>query len=379
MKHDNMIDCDVWKQTKSHEGTEHENAESLSIKSSLDQSPDSSNLPITSQSESDLVLIIPTGLGKKSLSLEDERGHSESSGASAPACRAEERNPNDTILTETPQTTSRQTSLSFAENAICEKTVDSGYSTSSQSPTSPKPFLLPSNLKPYYADENNGIYIFHGDCREVLPTLPVVDLIATDPPYGVAYITSHRVRTDRLRKPVANDKNLDVVAEAWPLAMARLATDRHWYAFASPRRIAEADAIFGGSKHILAWDKGDRGTAGDLECGFGEAWEAIFYGTKGRRAINGKRPRTVIRYDWSGTMDPLHPTVKPIDLMGRIIKWSTSVGEIVLDPFMGSGPTLRAAKDLGRRAIGIETEERYCEIAANRLRQEVLFFAGGAA
>lgn len=227
-------------------------------------------------------------------------------------------------------------------------------------------------MTPYYSEA--GITIYHGDCREVLPSLGVqVDLVATDPPYGVRYVTARRSRNDKLRAPIANDQSLDVVSEAWPIIMDRLADNRHWYAFASPRRIAEAARIFGGSKHLLAWDKGDRGTVGDLTCGFGEAWEAIFYGMKGRRAIRGKRPRTVIRFDWSGAMDPLHPTVKPVALMARLIGWSTDVGELVLDPFMGSGPTLRAAKDTGRRAIGIELEERYCEIAANRLRQGVLF------
>lgn len=225
-------------------------------------------------------------------------------------------------------------------------------------------------MKPYY--DHAGITIYNGDCRDVINHVGSVDLILTDPPYGVAYETSWRSRTDKLRTPIANDIDLSVVAEAWPVALSKLANDRHWYAFASPRRISAAERIFHGSKHILAWDKGDRGTVGDLEAGFGEAWEAIFYGMKGRRPLNGNRPRTVIRYDWSSTMDPVHPTVKPVDLLRRMIKWSTSTGEIVLDPFMGSGTTLRAAKDLGRRAIGIEIEERYCEIAAKRLSQEVL-------
>ena len=231
-------------------------------------------------------------------------------------------------------------------------------------------------MKPYYSE--GGITIYHGDCREVLPTLPLVDLLLTDPPYGVAYVTARRSRSEPLRVAVSNDTALDVVAEAWPAAMERLSNDRHWYAFASPRKISEAERIFGGAKHILAWDKGDRGTVGDLEAGFGEAWEAIFYGMKGRRALFGKRPRTVLRYDWSATMDPVHPTVKPVDLLARLIGYSTDIGETVLDPFMGSGTTLRAAKDTGRKAIGIEIEERYCEIAAKRLAQGVLF-GGGAA
>ncbi len=220
----------------------------------------------------------------------------------------------------------------------------------------------------------DGICLIHGDCREVLPSLPKVDLVLTDPPYGIGYVTSRRSLSDKLRAPVANDETLETVAQIWPLAMERLFLDRHWYAFASPRRLAEADLIFEGQKHVIAWDKGDRGTVGDLECGFGEAWEAILYGMKGRRALNGSRPRTVIRYDWSATMDPVHPTVKPIPLLQKLIAYSTFAGETVLDPFCGSGTTLAAAKLLDRRAIGIEIEEKYCEIAANRLRQSVLAF-----
>lgn len=233
------------------------------------------------------------------------------------------------------------------------------------------PSAVASPLRPYYQDE--AVTIYHGDCREILPKLGGgVDLLLSDPPYGVAYATAWRSRGDELRKPIAHDENLDVVAEAWPQAMAMLSENRHWYAFASPRRIAEAGRIFLGAKHILAWDKGDRGTVGDLECGFGEAWEAIFYGMKGRRPINGSRPRTVIRYDWSAAMDPVHPTVKPCPLLGKMINWSTEKGEMVLDPFMGSGTTIRAARDLGRRAIGIELEEKYCEAAARRLSQGAL-------
>jgi site-specific DNA-methyltransferase (adenine-specific) len=220
----------------------------------------------------------------------------------------------------------------------------------------------------------DGITLIHGDCREVLPLLPKVDLVLTDPPYGVGYVTARRSRSDKLRTPVANDETLEVVAEAWPMAIERLNNNRHWYAFASPRRLAIADFVFPDFKHVIAWDKGDRGTVGDLECGFGEAWEAILYGMKGRRSLNGKRPRTVIRYDWSATMDPVHPTVKPVPLLRILIAFSTDKGEVVLDPFCGSGTTLRAAKDLDRRCIGVELEERYCERAANRLRQEVLQF-----
>ncbi len=228
-------------------------------------------------------------------------------------------------------------------------------------------------MKPYY--EHGGITIYHGDCLDVLPLLVEnsVDLVLSDPPYGVSYVTSWRSRSDKLRKPVANDTNLDTVAAAWPLAIQKLRDDRHWYCFASPRMIHEVMPIVGNAKHTICWDKGDRGTVGDLEAGFGEAWEAILYGMKGRRPLNGKRPRTVVRHDWSATMDPLHPTVKPVALLRKLIAWSTDDGETVLDPFAGSCTTARAAKDIGRKCICIELDEKYCERGAERLRQEVLF------
>lgn len=229
-------------------------------------------------------------------------------------------------------------------------------------------------MKPYY--EHGGIQIFHGDCREVLPGLGPVDLVLTDPPYGVGYAAG-RQRGNVLGARIANDDSLAVVAEVWPAALTLLNNNRHWYAFASPRMLPGMMSL-AEPKHVIAWDKGDRGTMGDLEYGFGDAWEAILYGMKGRRPLNGPRPRTVIRHDWAAHYDPSHPTVKPVALLGRLVQWSSFEDEIVLDPFMGSGTTLRAAKDLGRRAIGIELEERYCEIAAKRLEQEVLDLGGAA-
>lgn len=227
-------------------------------------------------------------------------------------------------------------------------------------------------IEPYYQDEYCTIY--NADCRDVLPQLERVDLVLTDPPYGVAYETARRSRHDKLRVKVVNDETLDCFAAAWPLALERLKQDRHWYVFGSPRKIHEMAAICRDFKHIIAWDKGDRGTVGDLECGFGEAWEAIFYGMKGRRKLNGSRPRTVIRQDWSSVLDARHPTVKPTSLLKKLIKWSAFEGETILDPFMGSGTTLRAAKDLGLKAIGIEIERKYCDIAIERLRQQAFSF-----
>lgn len=228
-------------------------------------------------------------------------------------------------------------------------------------------------MTPYYDD--GQVVIYHGDCRDVLPALGPVDLVLTDPPYGVNYVTRWLSRTDPLVAPIANDDSLNVLRDTMPLLDYLLHPDRHAYLFASPLRIGETTEIladFWQIKNALVWDKGETGSAGDLDAGFGVNWEAIVYAMKGRRPLNGKRPRCIYRYDWSGTRDPVHPTVKPVGLLSWLIAKSTGPGEVILDPFMGSGTTLRAAKDLGRKAIGIEIEERYCEIAVKRLQQAVL-------
>ena len=221
-------------------------------------------------------------------------------------------------------------------------------------------------MSAYYSD--GTVTIYHGDFHEY--HIRDADLLLTDPPYGIGYVTAWRSRQDKLVHEIEGDKegisNSDILH-----MLAALKNNRHWYIFSSPNRIQNFPVR---PKQWLAWDKGDRGTVGDLKAGFGEAWEAIAYGMKGRRELNGKRPRSVIRCDWSGAMDPRHPTVKPVELLQRFILWSTFEGETVFDPFMGSGTTLRAAKELGRKAIGIEIEERYCEIATQRLSQEVLMF-----
>lgn len=237
---------------------------------------------------------------------------------------------------------------------------------------------------PYYHDETSGISIYHGDCRDILPELEPasVDLVLTDPPYGVRYVTARRSHNDPLVAPIAGDESLDAMADVVPEIHRLLANDRHAYFFASPQMIGPATSFVAASfkvKNVIIWDKGDAGTVGDLEAGFGVNWEAVIYASKGRRPLIGPRPRAMIRYDWTGTRDPVHPAVKPVAVLRWIVSKSATLGEMTLDPFMGSGTTLRAAKDLGCRAIGIEIEERYCEIAVRRLQQAVLPGLAGAA
>lgn len=228
-------------------------------------------------------------------------------------------------------------------------------------------------IRPYYSDDSCIVLL--GDCRELLPHIGPVDLVLTDPPYGVGYVTARRSRTDPLVAPIAGDESLNLLADAMPLLDRLLRQDRHAYFFSSARKIGQTCEIvadYWKVKNVLVWDKGDAGSVGDLDAGYGVTWEGIVYANKGRRSLIGPRPRTVYRYEWSGTRDPVHPTVKPVGVLTWLASKSSEPGETILDPFMGSGTTLRAAKDLGRKAIGIEIEERYAEIAAKRLQQSVL-------
>jgi len=197
----------------------------------------------------------------------------------------------------------------------------------------------------------------------VLPLLPKVDLVLTDPPYGIAH-ASNRVCETTTAKWMNSEIAGDDTTESRDTILAAFT---EWACFGSPDAPAPA-----GSRDVLIWDKGPASGMGDLTWPFKRSWELIFLsGTRWR----GSRDEGVIKNKTVVTrasMGRTHPNEKPVSLMKYLA--AKHPGETILDPFAGSGTTLVAAKQLGRKAIGIEIEERYCEIAANRLRQEVLQF-----
>ena len=196
--------------------------------------------------------------------------------------------------------------------------------------------------KPYY-DDGNGIQIFLGDCRLILPHLEPVDLVLTDPPYGIGLAANpFRQKFERSAwddKPVDADLLADIIAKG-------------------KDAIVWGGNYFGLPAHqrFLVWDKVQPEDFSSAMCE--QAWTTL----KGPAKIFA---RHVVSYHKD------HPTQKPLELMHWCLNFAPSASTI-LDPFMGSGTTLRAAKDLGRKCIGIEIEEKYCEIAAKRLAQEVL-------
>lgn len=222
----------------------------------------------------------------------------------------------------------------------------------------------PRKMKPYY--EENGIQIFHGDCREIVPSLASVDLVLTDPPYGT------NNNCDYTRFSGGQRKN------------ATLPQGRTWesvhadqQAFDPAPLLEYPNVIVWGANNFsdklpagawLVWDKKQPGLEGKFMSDCEVAWK------KGGCGV------FLFRHVWDGFNratergSHMHPTQKPVALM----KWCLSFypkARLVLDPFMGSGTTLRAAKDLGLRAIGIEINEAYCQVAVERLRQGSLFAA----
>jgi site-specific DNA-methyltransferase (adenine-specific) len=219
-------------------------------------------------------------------------------------------------------------------------------------------------MKPYYKDDS--VVIYHGDCREIMPTI-TADVLVTDPPYGTQFSADNPKGGYGRRQnaglgpegfTIANDGDTDTRDEM----LALWGNERPALVFGSPR-LAEPPGRW---DHRLVWDKKRPGMNGG-------PWryrhEMIF-----------------VRGDWARVSDASvsvltsfpdqseHIHAKPLDVMLALV--GAAPAGVVIDPFAGSGTTLRAAKDLGRKAIGIELEERYCEIAARRMGQEVLDIGG---
>ncbi|MBM3966611.1 MAG: site-specific DNA-methyltransferase [Planctomycetes bacterium] len=227
--------------------------------------------------------------------------------------------------------------------------------TTEKQPTvaSMQPFVIPS-VAPYY--ESNGITLYHGDSHKLLPMVEDADLVITDPPYGMNFQSKYRAKK---HKRIANDDSLPLSLIWLSIAKANAAA----YVFCRWDNLAAMPK----PKSVVAWVK-NNWSMGDLQHEHGRQWEACcFYAKDGHEFV--KRIPDVIHAD--RTENALHPTEKPVHLINQLI--AANVAETILDPFAGSGTTLLAAKLCGKRAVGIEIDEKYCESAANRLSQGVLF------
>lgn len=228
-------------------------------------------------------------------------------------------------------------------------------------------------MTPYYSD--GFVTLYHGDCRRVLPELSTgsVDMVLTDPPYGldIGYgRTALGLRT--IEGDESTDLMLWVVREA-----ARVLADDRWAAvFCGYPQVGDIQAqvsLLGlGTKTVGVWDKGVP-TLGEGIRNQYELFCLIRKGAAPERFAGGNVWRCT-----RGPGRPAHPHEKPLEIMRRLVEHYSEPGGLVLDPCAGSGSSLRAAKDCGRKAIGVEIDEAYCELAASRLSQEVLDFGGVA-
>ena len=227
-------------------------------------------------------------------------------------------------------------------------------------------------MRPYY--EHAGITIYHGDCREILPELwrERVDLVLTDPPFFMP-ATHYQSRVQYQRAWA----DTSILATFWAVivdaCLPLIKRTGHFIAFCNgdsyPVFYPEMYRRFDFLK-CLVWNKG--------HVGLGRVWRnqhelAIAARWNTSEFIeDGKLRADVFEFSATPSADRAHPVEKPLDMLMWLMQPTTSVGALVLDPFAGSGSTLDAARRLGRHAVGIEAEERYCEIAATRLQQEVL-------
>lgn len=258
-------------------------------------------------------------------------------------------------------------------------------------------------MTPYY--EHAGIAIYHGDCRDVIPCLVPgsVSIVVTSPPYN---------QLESLNKKPSGTWAKSNGGAGFPRAWAKSGYSDD---MGEPEYVAWQNELFAGLKaacspdaslfynHQVRWRDGE--CLHPITWFHPDGWalrQEIIWNRGGGMMFNA---RMFVRFDerilwfvrgpkwkWNqaavgfGTIWNIareqqqqgkkHPVAFPAELPGRCIAAASNDGDTVLDPFMGSGTTLVAAKDAGRRAIGIETQERYCEIAAKRLSQEVLFGVG---
>ncbi|MFB3926792.1 MAG: site-specific DNA-methyltransferase [Syntrophales bacterium] len=232
-------------------------------------------------------------------------------------------------------------------------------------------------MKPYYEEPENGIVIYRGDCREILPHLEPVDLVLTDPPYpglkGSTQITFDRgVGGRSIYKTVGTPWGEDISALADAFRLCRLGM----MVFCSYHSVADIPGIVG-SKPItlVSWYKRNSMPSA---CNVPQYETEFIWAFKRASGLNWRNLRGLydIPFPQAGCMasericdrhqgKAAHPAQKPIALIRELLRVG---GASVLDNYLGTGTTLVAAKQLGRAAIGIEIEEKYCEIAAQRLQ-----------
>ena len=242
-------------------------------------------------------------------------------------------------------------------------------------------------MKPYYQDE--WVTIYHGDCREILPKLFEVDLVLSDPPYGVTQ-NKHDICVDLsplfyLAPAVVlfsqQPFTTDVISHhrdkfKYDLVWDKVLTSGFLNANKMPLRQHETILVFGDAPYTPQKIKGSKNHSKGRPKDYANNNYGDFNFQDNAETLGDlKHPTSIITVSKPHPSVSLHRTEKPVELLEWLLKTYSVEGQTILDPFLGSGTTAYCAKKLNRRCIGIEIEEKYCEIAAKRCSQGVFDLA----
>jgi DNA modification methylase len=211
--------------------------------------------------------------------------------------------------------------------------------------------------------------IKNGNCLQILESLEdgCIDIVLTDPPYGINYISNRSIYDDSITKRgLMNDGNeaFEILEKTCQILTNKVAQNAHLYFFCSWSVFTKFENIIGKYftiKTPIVWDKGNKGS-GDLENDWGNQTEIIIFCIKGKKLVNNRRGN-LLSIPRLHTSKMVHPTQKPVELIDEILAVSYSKGDFIVDPFMGSGSTIKACNKLNAKSLGIEIDNEMFNIA----------------
>lgn len=218
--------------------------------------------------------------------------------------------------------------------------------------------------------------IINGDSLQILESLEdgCIDVVLTDPPYGISYKSNRSMYDDAITKRGllndGKDEAFNLLEKTCKVLSRKSADNSHLYFFCSWNVFSDFERII--SKYFtiktpLVWDKGNKGS-GDLENDWGNQTELVIYCTKGKKLINNRRGN-VLNVSRLHTSKMVHPTQKPVELLKQILEVSILEGDFVVDPFMGSGSTIKACNILNIKSLGIELDKEMFITANNFINE----------
>ena len=218
--------------------------------------------------------------------------------------------------------------------------------------------------------------IKNGDSLQILESLEdgCIDIVLTDPPYGISYVSNRSIYDETITKRGllndGKDEAFELLDKTCEILSRKAAENSHLYFFCSWAVFSSFEAII--SKYFtiktpIVWDKGNKGS-GDLENDWGNQTEIVIFCVKGKKLVNTRRGNLLF-VPRIHTTKMVHPTQKPTELLKMLLEVSYRDGDFVVDPFMGSGSTIKACKEINAKCLGIELDSEMFNIANNFINE----------